>query len=160
MNCSYCYNKHVVFGDPNFSLNDIEHYYDKYVSSIFSDLKIGIVFSGGEPTHSEHFVNVVNYFRNKGNDLAVQTNGIKIPNIDNFFHTVILSLKTDEESKIEMNDYISILKESINYYGLSTYKELRIVDIPSKRNKYNSILNNIDEDLFNNNFKIQYVDPV
>jgi hypothetical protein len=102
----------------------------------------------------------VNYFRNKGNDLAVQTNGIKIPNIDNFFHTVILSLKTDEESKIEMNDYISILKESINYYGLSTYKELRIVDIPSKRNKYNSILNNIDEDLFNNNFKIQYVDPV
>ena len=157
LNCPFCYNRHVVEGQGNYSINDILEKKHR-IENCFVNANIGMVFSGGEPTIQNDFEEIINIFGDS--PLSIHTNGLKLPNIKNPFESVILSLKI-EDCGIP-SDYIDRIKKAIEYYGDCQHKEINVVKIDEYHKEIADYLRQLDDYLHKYNFTIrvsEYIKP-
>jgi len=150
LNCPFCYNKHVVNGEGNFSINDVIEKKTQ-IENCFNNFKIGMVFSGGEPTIQNKFEDIINTFVND-HPLAIHTNGIIIPNFKNCFESVVLSLKFKECGIPE--NYVDILRNALYYYKECKQKEINVVKVKNYLDEYTYYLNELKEDIDNLGYKV------
>lgn len=151
LHCPFCYNKHVVQDNANFSLNEVLQKKIE-IENCFSNLRIGVVFSGGEPTVQKDFKDIINIFID--NPLSIHTNGIIIPDFDNCFESVVLSLKTRECGVPE--NYLDKMKNALYYYKDCKQKEINIVKIDKYLDEYGSYMNEIGDLAENLGYKIKF----
>lgn len=140
LNCPFCYNKHVVNGEGNFSLNDIIERKSR-IEKCFPNFKLGLVFTGGEPTIQKSFPDIINTFRS--NPLSIHSNGLILPKFENVFNSVILSLKSEDCGVPD--DYTKRVKEALYYYRDCAYKQINIVKIDKYLDEYSSHLYELEE---------------
>lgn len=125
LGCPYCYNKDVVVGRPQYTVDDaIKHM--ENLETFMRDERLGIVFSGGEPTLAYGFERDVDRFYGQ-RLLSLHTNGL-IP-VEDKFDSVILSLKTTGDGITYVPQYIKgIIDHMENGFSSAKHKELRVVD--------------------------------
>lgn len=152
LNCSFCYNRDVVHGEPLLSIDEVKAAFNN-AQSAFNTLKLGVVFSGGEPTVNPCFKQGVAAF--SGHPMAIHTNGLVVPDgeIVRQFDSVVLSLKTSKElrpSGLSFVDYVDAMREALSAYSSCKTKELRLVSAPERENEYEVALGHFrDSDSLN-----------
>ena len=153
LRCSFCYNKQVVMSQSSIDFDVIWHLYTKQCD-IFGE-KIGVVFSGGEPTIAGDFYKVYSVF--KDSPKAIHSNGLVVPDIPCGFNSAVLSLKSSNEGVGDLDRYASKMNRAMEYYSVCDYKELRIVDIAENRKDYDYVLSKL---LHTNSYNLCFVKEV
>lgn len=153
LNCPFCYNKHVVNGEGVFSINDVLERKNRIENSL-GKMNIGLVFSGGEPTVHPYFEEVINTFRS--NPLSIHTNGIILPEMQNPFDAVVLSLKPSDCGVPA--DYLDRLEDAMLYYGNCKVKHINVVKIDKYLDEYSHFLSELEHIISHTGFEIKFVE--
>lgn len=139
LRCPFCHNPEML--DPNGYLT-IEDCYNAAMNISKPFLgKIGVVFSGGEPTNNPKLLNkAVDMFSEF--PLGIHTNGLILPeHKENQFDSVVLSIKSPEVADMDRWEYTDKLYRAINYYGDAEQKQLRVVGGTVNHNLVSAITN-------------------
>lgn len=153
LRCEFCYNKEVVLANKFIDFEEIKKSYIEQCN-IFND-KIGVVFSGGEPTVAKDFKQTYEWF--DGSPKAIHTNGLVVPNWNCSFDSVILSLKSSHEGIGDLDKYSEKMNNTMKYYNYCGYKELRMVKIEKNMKDYEYVLDRLS---LTNSYNLCFVEEV
>lgn len=157
LSCDFCYNKQLLYTKRKVDFLDIQNKFHEQMKIVNG--RLGLVYSGGEPTVASDFYDYYNYFSQYNIRTMLHTNGI-VFHKNSVFDSVIVSLKSSKEVD-NFDLYIQKMKEPLNHYDSSCEnKELRIVlrDNRDYNREYSYALDKLDNVL--KNYKIVKVKEV
>jgi len=98
LRCNFCYQKKLLKNSQelDFNFDDIE-LVEKNINSFL--FKPNIHIFGGEPMLHQNFIDIMNYFDEKGNKLYITSNGTKLK----YYSRELLNLKNLKEINISLN---------------------------------------------------------
>lgn len=157
LSCPYCYNMGVVRGRTFHSLAAVAKALETTDKAMMGQ-KVGVVFSGGEPTAHPEFNNVIDHFRLEGRELSLHTNGMT--KFRDVFSSIVLSIKTSQDGVKELTKYRQSLFHIITEgCRNATYREIRIVDDVRARTERDVTVGVLRDVAIANNWRINKVKP-
>lgn len=157
LHCPYCYNRAVCTGKPEMPIEMVDDAIVK-AESVLNHQKLGVVFSGGEPTINAQFQDMVDRFAKQERPLALHTNGMQW--FPDEFESIVLSLKTSNDGIPHRGLYLRQLRTVLERpYAATKQKELRVVDHDIAREERMDLMADIADCATENRWHINVVKP-
>lgn len=158
LNCPYCYNRAVCTEDAEMPLEYVDAAIEA-AESVMKQDKMGVVFSGGEPTINTDFQRLVDRFSDEGRPLALHTNGLQW--FEDDFESIVLSLKTSHDGIPHKGLYLRQMRKVLERpYAAAEYKELRVVDAQLGREERGDLMTELADCATENGWHINIVEQL
>ena len=154
LSCPYCYNRDVVESKEGLvnigqALSEIERAEENM------NMKLGIVFSGGEPCVHPRFGDIVDLFQDR--PLALHTNGLAP--FPDAFDSIVLSLKTTCDGIRDLAAYREHMCHVLARSFTASKKELRVVNAQPGHSERTDTLLALADVLTEHSWRINIVEP-